>query len=88
MVKKRNRKSTGNGANDVTGDFSLSAKGFLIEAGKKTRAVEQITISGNFFELFKNIETVGIDLKFGISMGGGYFESPSVVVREISVAGE
>lgn len=74
---------THSGANDVTGDFSLSAKGFLIEAGKKTIAVEQITILGNFFELFKNIETVGSDLKFGISMGGGYFGSPSVVVREI-----
>jgi len=74
------------GANGVSGDFSLSAKGFRIEDGKKTHAVEQITIAGNFFELLKDIEIVGNDLRFGIP-GGACIGSPSFVVKSLSVAG-
>lgn len=37
------------GANSITGDFSLAAKGFYIENGVKTHPVEQITVAGNFF---------------------------------------
>ena len=72
------------GANAVTGDFSLAAKGFMIENGKKTFPVEQITVAGNFFDLLKDIETVGNDLKFPMSSIG----SPCVVVKELSVAGK
>ena len=74
------------GANGVSGDFSLSAKGFKIEGGKKGGAVEQITIAGNFFELLKDIELVGSDLKFGIP-GAECIGSPSFVVKSLSVAG-
>lgn len=72
------------GASSVTGDFSLAAKGFMIENGKKTFPVEQITVAGNFFTLLKDIETVGSDLKFPMSSIG----SPSVIVKELSVAGK
>ncbi|MBP8315057.1 TldD/PmbA family protein, partial [Clostridium neonatale] len=58
------------GASSVTGDFSLAAKGFMIENGKKTFPVEQITIAGNFFTLLKDIEEVGCDLKFPMSSIG------------------
>ena len=72
------------GASAVTGDFSLAAKGFMIEDGKKTFPVEQITVAGNFFTLLKDIEAVGSDLKFPMSSIG----SPAVVVKELSVAGK
>ena len=72
------------GANAITGDFSLAAKGFYIENGKKTFPVEQITIAGNFFDMLKNIEEVGNDLLFPMSSVG----SPSVRVNGLSVAGE
>ncbi len=52
------------GANPVTGDFSLSAKGFLITEGKKGAPVKNFTVSGNFFELLKNVEILGRDLDF------------------------
>ncbi|MDR3335838.1 MAG: TldD/PmbA family protein [Treponema sp.] len=71
------------GANSVSGDFSLSAEGFLVRGGKKTRAVEQITIAGNFFTLLKDITAVASDLEFK-----GNVNSPSVLVREVSVAGQ
>ena len=72
------------GASSVTGDFSLAAKGFMIENGKKTFPVEQITIAGNFFTLLKDIEEVGSDLKFPMSSIG----SPSIIVKELSIAGK
>lgn len=71
------------GANAITGDFSLAARGILIEDGRLTRGVKQITIAGNFFELLKQIEEVGNDFEFKGTIG-----SPSVLVKEISVAGE
>ncbi|GHT96949.1 peptidase [Spirochaetia bacterium] len=70
------------GANAVSGDFSVSAEGHIVERGKKSRAVEQITIAGNFFTLLKDIVAVGTDLEFK-----GNISSPSVLVRELSVAG-
>ena len=72
------------GANSITGDFSLAAKGFYIENGKKSYPVEQITIAGNFFNILKDIEGVGNDLKFPMSSIG----SPSVKIKEISLAGK
>ena len=72
------------GANSITGDFSLAAKGFYVENGVKTHPVEQITVAGNFFTLLTDIEEVGSDLKFPMSSVG----SPSVMIKELSIAGE
>ena len=72
------------GANSITGDFSLAAKGFYIENGVKTKPVEQITVAGNFFTLLNDIEEIGRDLKFPMSSVG----SPSILVKELSIAGE
>ena len=72
------------GANGVSGDFSLLSRGFEVKDGKKTRAVEQFTVAGNFYQLLKDILAVGSDLQFE----GSPIASPAVYVREISVAGE
>ncbi len=72
------------GANPVTGDFSLSSRGFLIQEGKKGAPVKNFTVSGNFFTLLKEMEQLGADLDFV----NGMYGSPSVLVREISVAGK
>jgi len=71
------------GANTISGDFSFSADGYLVENGKIVKPVEQITVAGNFFELLKDIQSVGSDLRFsytGIGM-------PSVLVNGLSIAG-
>ncbi|MDK0562692.1 TldD/PmbA family protein [Clostridium perfringens] len=74
------------GANAVTGDFSLAAEGIKIENGVLTRAIKHITIAGNFFDLLNNIEEVGNDLEeSGVTSGYG---SPSIIIKELSVAGE
>ncbi len=72
------------GANPVTGDFSLASKGFLITDGKKGAPVKNFTVSGNFFDLLKEVEKLGDDLDFI----RGKYGSPSVMVRNLAVAGK
>jgi len=72
------------GFSTISGDFSLGAKGFLIENGKLSYAINQITVSGNYFELLNNIESVGNDLLFSSSGTG----SPSLIIKDLAIAGE
>ena len=72
------------GANPISGDFSLLARGFEVSGGQIVRAVEQFTVAGNFFTLLQDVEAVGGDLLFE----GSPIGSPSVLVRELNIAGE
>ncbi len=72
------------GANSVSGDFSLSAKGYLVEGGKIVRGVSGITVSGNFYDVMKNITEIGNDVCDGTST----IYTPSVLCTEMSVAGK
>lgn len=77
------------GANPVTGDFSLLSEGFKIENGKKGVAIKNFTVSGNFFELLKNITVVGEELKFTkMAFKAARCGAPDVIVPEMSVAGK
>ena len=67
------------GLNSISGDFSLAGEGFIIENGKKGKALNQITIAGNFFELLKDIEEIGNDMKFSLSGTG----SPSILIKKL-----
>lgn len=69
------------GTNTVSGDFSLSAEGFLIEGGKLTKSIEQITVAGNFYNVMKDITGTANDFRYS-SLG-----TPSVYIRELAVAG-
>ncbi len=74
------------GLNAVSGDFSLIAKGKLVEGGKVVRNVDQITVAGNFLKLMHNIKAVGSDLRFGIPMGA-VCGSPSLLITGLMVSG-
>jgi len=74
------------GANPITGDFSLSAEGYYVENGQIAKPVEQITMAGNFYDLLKNIEIIGSDLRFR-SLGASGIGMPSVLVNGLSIAG-
>ena len=69
------------GLNTISGDFSLAGEGFYIKDGKIDRPLNQITISGNFFELLKNIKDIAKDIKFSFSSVG----SPSIMVEGLKV---
>ncbi len=71
------------GANPVTGDFSLGARGFRIEKGKVAGPVSGITVAGNFFDLLKNTCLAAKDLYFSTSSIG----SPTLWAGELKVAG-
>lgn len=70
------------GTNATSGSFSLAAIGYWIEAGAIVRPVNQITVSGNFFELLNSIETVGSDPRFI-----GSCTSPSLKAVSLTVSG-
>ena len=71
------------GANPISGDFSLLAKGYAFREGRREKPVEQITVAGNFYELLMAVRELANDLTF--PMGG--VGSPSVDVGELSVSG-
>lgn len=73
----------GFGFNSVTGDFSRGAEGFLIENGKQTVPVGEITIGLGFKELWPRVDAVGNDLdaKAGIA-------APTFRVSKMTVAGQ
>ncbi len=75
------------GVNAISGDFSLLCEGFVITGGKRGRPVEQITISGNFYDLMLKIREFGNDV---VNVPGtrGEFFCPSVIISDMSIAGE
>jgi len=75
------------GANETSGDFSLAASGFLVEGGKIVRAVDQITISGNFFGMMKDIIAVGSNLEFKLGDDTNNAAAPSLYVKSLDIAG-
>ena len=75
------------GANPITGDFSLAAKGFRVRGGKQAEAVAQITVAGNMYDLLMAIEAVGADLEFGLPFSACY-GSPSLLLPDLAVAGK
>ena len=75
------------GTNSVSGDFSLSAAGFVIKNGNRERPLEQVTIAGNFLELLQDIRMVGSDLKLALP-GSSHIGAPSIKIGSLDVAGE
>ncbi len=71
----------GHGSNLVTGDYSVGATGFMIENGVFKYPVSEITIAGNFKDIFKNI-TLADDLEFKYSIN-----APTVLIEGMVVAG-
>ena len=72
----------GHGSNIVTGDYSVGATGFLIESGEFKYPINEITIAGNFNDMFQNI-TLANDLKFEYSTN-----SPTMMIEGMVVAGK
>lgn len=67
----------------ISGDFSIGAKGRLIEDGEFSRAVSGITIMSNLLDFLKNITAVGSDIKFY-----GSVATAAIAVENITIAGE
>ena len=72
----------GRGANIITGDYSVGASGIIIENGEFTHPVSEITIAGNFNEIFMNI-SLADDLEFKYSTN-----SPTMLIKGMTVGGK
>ena len=72
----------GHGSNIITGDYSVGATGFLVENGEFKYPINEITIAGNFKDMFKNI-TLANDLEFEYSTN-----SPTMMIEGMVVAGK
>ena len=76
------KETIGRGANIITGDYSVGASGIMIENGIFTFPVSEITIAGNFSEMFNKI-ILADDLEFKYSTN-----SPTMLVNGITVGGK
>ncbi|WP_188759909.1 TldD/PmbA family protein [Edaphobacter acidisoli] len=72
----------GFGVNLVTGDYSQGASGLWIENGELAYPVEEITIAGNFKDMYKNIVAIGNDLVFRSASA-----SPTIRIDGMTIAG-
>jgi PmbA protein len=72
----------GHGSNIITGDYSVGATGFLVENGELKYPINEITIAGNFKDMFKNI-TLANDLEFEYTTN-----SPTMMIEGMVVAGK
>ena len=72
----------GHGSNLVTGDYSVGSAGYLVENGEFKYPVNEITIAGNFKDMFKNI-ILANDLEFEYSVN-----SPTMMIEGMTVAGK
>ena len=72
----------GHGSNLVTGDYSVGATGFLVENGQFIYPINEITIAGNFEDMFKRIFLAN-DLDFEYSTN-----APTMMIEGMTVAGK
>lgn len=72
----------GHGINEVTGDYSIGASGFLIEDGKLASPVSEVTVAGNLKDMFKNIKPAN-DLLFKNRKN-----APSLRIDGLTIAGK
>ncbi len=68
--------------NPVTGEFSVGAEGYSFKNGEISAPFRGVTVSGNLFELFKDVSEVASDIRFLFSSG-----APSLLIKKIMVGG-
>ena len=69
------------GVNNVTGDYSRGASGFMIQNGEITYPVSEITIAGNLKSMFRELTPANdLEFRFGI-------DTPTIRIDGMTVAG-
>jgi PmbA protein len=69
----------GHGVNEVTGDYSRGAVGFMIRGGEIAEPVAEITVAANLIDMFATLEPAS-DLQFRQGV-----DAPTVLVPEMTV---
>lgn len=84
VLKIISLKGLHSGTNSVSGHFSLAAEGVLFENNVEQQIVKDITLSGNFYEIIRNVQALGAEPKVSSSQS---FFSPEIRFAGLSVAG-
>lgn len=72
----------GSGCNAISGELSMGAHGFWCENGVIQHPVDGVTLSGNFFDIMKNVVDVGSEYRDPF----GTYMVPALAVSELSVS--
>lgn len=71
------------GCNPISGDFSLSAEGFICDKDGRKYPIHNFTVSGNFFNMLQKVVAVGDDLE----LNSNNFGAPSILIEELDISG-
>ncbi|MEA1984249.1 MAG: TldD/PmbA family protein [Euryarchaeota archaeon] len=70
-------------ANSISGDFSVEARNaFTIKDGQIDKPIKSLMISGNIFEMLRNVTGAGSDVK-----KAGGMVTPSIRIKDVNVVG-
>jgi PmbA protein len=72
------------GANPISGEFSVGIAGVLIEDGRLTRPVHEVTLAGDIISMLLNVRALGDDARW---VPGGSILTPSVVIDGMAIGG-
>ena len=76
------RREGNSGCNSVSGELSIGAHGFWCENGAIKHPVDGVTLSGNFFDIIKNIVAVGNEYRDPFAS----YKVPALAISELSVS--
>ncbi len=72
------------GANPVSGEFSVGINGRLIEAGRLSTPVREVTMAGDIVSMLRSIVALGDDARW---VPSGSILTPSVAIEGVSIGG-
>lgn len=72
------------GANPVSGEFSVGISGVLIESGRLTTPVREVTLAGDMLAMLRGVAAVGDDARW---VPGGSIMTPSLVIEGMAIGG-
>lgn len=75
---------THSGADFFSGNFSCPVKGHIWKNGQKTGHFKNVTLTGNFYEMIKNVKMVGNKLYQNPS---NTFFSPKIIFQDLNISG-
>lgn len=72
------------GANPISGQFSVGISGILIEGGRLTTPIREVTLAGDMLDMLRSIRAFGDDARW---VPGGSIRTPSVVIDGMAIGG-
>jgi PmbA protein len=72
------------GANPISGEFSVGISGVLIEDGRLTTPVREVTLAGDIIGMLKGVRALGDDARW---VPGGSVLTPSILIEGMSIGG-